>query len=178
MGVFNVVDVAIAHVFGDMIVDPQDGTVWVTGDTPQLHVRKSVDGGATFGAVIDPMASYNTSDWAINAGTIFAAGSQNTFTRIEAANPNNVTTVSAMLPTVTGRGRALAAAADGALYVASQPSSGDFALQRFAAGSTSATPRMPGAGTGPSVVAGPGAVAPFVFTDSATNKVMLGVAQF
>lgn len=179
-GAFAQVDVPLNAVYGDLVVDPQTGHVWLTGDSPQIHVRRSIDGGASFEAEIDPAgASYNYSDAALAGGAIFVTGSsQSTFSRIPIAAPATATTTAAMLPSVSPRGRAIAVAADEAVYVANRPPSAPVSVVRFPSGATTGASRTATAGTGPSVAAGPGTTAVFVYTETASQTVRLGVYVF
>jgi len=176
-GSFAAVDVAFSSVFGELVANPATGEVWLGGDTPQLHVRKSAD-GASFAATVDPPGSYGYSEWALGGGGLFVTGSAGTFTRISLADPTMAAPFAATLPSAVARGRALAVAPDETVYVASQASGNAVTIHRFAPGSATGTSRAVAGATGPHVVAGPGTAAPYVFTDMATTKVMLGVAVF
>ena len=181
LGAFQVTDVTLSIVFADMVVDPQTGAVWVVGDSPSLHLRKSSDGGATFDPEIAPApaGTYNYSDWTLGGGAIFVTGStQTTFTRVPTATPTTSTTPGTMLPAVVTRGRAIAATPDEAVLIANQPSTNALTLQRFAPGATTGTSMPLGTGTHPSILPGPGTSAIYVFTDAATNQLQLGVVAF
>lgn len=179
-GTFDSVDVPMNPVYGEMILDPATGDVWAVGDDPNLHLRKSVDGGATFGGESNPTGQYHYSEWAIGDATVFVTGAdENTFTRIPTSNPGMSTLVTANLPAAGPRGRVIAAAPDNSIYIATQPvGGGALEVLRFAPGASISTSRALGTGTGPSLVVGPGATLPFVFTESASTKIQLGVFRY
>ncbi|MFN0252307.1 MAG: hypothetical protein ACKV2T_35860 [Kofleriaceae bacterium] len=177
VGAFDVTDVTINAFYGGMVADAQTGDVWVTGDTPDLHVRRSQDGGATFEPELDPSVSYTYSTWSLAGGYIFVTGSdQSTFSKLATSDPLMVTTVTASLPAAVSRGRTIAAGADESVLIGIEDVADAVTLIRFPPGATAGTTRMIGAGTGPSVVAGPNTTAPFVYTTA--NEVRLGVFVF
>ena len=180
-GAFESTDEGLnGSVFGELLVEQTSGTMWIAGDTPALHLKRSTDGGIMFGSRIDPGAMYNFSEWAIGNGTIFVSGSQNTFTRIPTDDPTMDMQANATLPDIAAQGRALAAGLDNSLYIANQRANGNaITVLHVAPGAEAATAtRDVGTGTGPAIAVGTGTVVPYAFTETATMTVKLGVFVF
>lgn len=123
--------------FGDLLVDPDTGAVWLTGDTPALHAFRSADGSSGFGADASPAAALYYSEWALGGGTLFAVGTGTTLARMSVASPEKAVLVRG-LPPAESRRRALSAWVDGTLYVGSQQGpTGPATVLRVPAGQTS-----------------------------------------
>lgn len=148
-GGFTTTAVGMSIAFFDLIYDVALGTLAVCTDTPAFHVRISDDGGATFGAEVNPPGQQFFSDWALGAGTIFVVGNhlsgQGSSTSVHGI-PSGAPTTSTQvfgLPLVTSaQTRSVAADAAGNVFVASQLDGGGVQLDRLATGATAfAAPR-------------------------------------
>lgn len=181
VGPFDWTNVALPAVFDDVLADARTGTVWVVSDTPDLHLRASVDGGATFGPQFDLPGPAFYSDWAMGNGLVYAVGSggaPDAAIRIAVGvdAPTGSTTVGG-LATADGSPmtRAVSADAAGNAYVVTQTAQG-IALQRLDAGAGSAgLARQLGPGRFPGVVAGSAAA---VVTYTVDTTVYVTVQSF
>lgn len=142
-GAFDITDVGMSVAFFDLVFDVRLGTLAVTADTPQFHVRVSSDGGATFAPEVNPPGSEFFSDWAIGNGTIFVSGTRlaspdnsvNTFL-IPSSAPSTSTSVTGLPSVSASQTRSVAADDAGNAFVASQLNGGGVQLDRLAFGAT------------------------------------------
>jgi hypothetical protein len=165
IGPFDWTNVALPAAFDDVLADARTGTLWVASDTPELHLRASLDGGATFGPQFDPPGAAYFSDWAMGNGLIYAVGSAPSSDAafriaVGADAPLGSTTVGGLAAADgSAMTRAVSADALGNAYVVTQTAQG-VALQRIEAGAASAgASRQLGPGQFPGVVAGSGIAA-------------------
>jgi cysteine-rich repeat protein len=156
VGTFATTDIMAAAVFHDVLVD-DSGHVWSAGDDPTFRLMMSSDGGATFGAEINPAGTAYYSDWGYGAGKLFATGSNGDIAVIPIAAPMTSTTVIGLETfDVYPDRRALSADSSGTAYIATQQTNGDVTLDRLAPNSTmldSSMRRTLGVGTSVGIVA-------------------------
>ncbi|MBX3186790.1 MAG: hypothetical protein KF819_07230 [Labilithrix sp.] len=167
--------IAGAVQYGDVFVDPADASVWVGGDTPSLVIHRSTDGAQTFGPPSSPPGTLRFSDWSVGGGAIFAAGQETTMRRIPTATPGTSTAIGG-LPTGPNRGRSLAAAPGGAVFIATETTTSGVTLHRIAPGAMSLEPEraLAPAGKAPAVVAASDSI---VFVAYAEGTSVMGTVQ-
>lgn len=160
-GAFSTVDVVQRNTFSDIIVDKISGDVFSVSDSPAYLIRRSSDGGASFGAQTAPPGQAFYSDWTGSNGFIYATGTNgdNNIDVIPVSAPGTSTQVTG-LPTDIGpsQERSIDSDALGNAYVVTRRNTGDVQLDRMLFGATSilaADARTIGPGTFPAVAALP-----------------------
>jgi cysteine-rich repeat protein len=161
-GAFSVVELSQSNAFHDIIVDKISGDVFSVSDTPAFHIRRSSDGGASFGAESAPPGQAYISDWTGSNGFLYVVGSfgDDNVDVIPVSAPGTSTQVPG-LPTDTGASadRSIDSDALGNGYVVTRRgSTGNIQLDRmlFSAPSVlAADARTIGPGTAPVVAALP-----------------------
>jgi hypothetical protein len=139
VGAFAEVDVAISQVYFDVLLDDATGDLLVASDDPGLHVRRSVDGGVTFGPEANPAGTAYFSDWTVGNGLIFAmgvslgGGEGTTLSRITASDLTQSQQVGGFPDTNAANQRSLAADPSGNVYVVSTLDSTEIRLDRLLA---------------------------------------------
>jgi hypothetical protein len=160
-GAFTTTSVTQSNVFHDIIIDKISGDVFSVSDDPSLHVRRSTDDAATFGAESTPAGTDFFSDWAGGNGFLYVVGTGGDSNDIEVIAMDDPTSSIEVLslPSVnTSNSRAIDADALGNAYVASQLDDGTIQLDRLVFGASSidaADVRSFNSGTFPSVASLP-----------------------
>ncbi len=143
VGAFTATNLATATniAYGDVIVNPLNGDVWIGYDTPSVLVARSTDNGATFTAFTTPAGSCFYSDFAIGADVLWAVGSTgSTLSRVALPAGTSGTIISGLNYGGAGQATTVAAGADGSAYVASTQSATPFiTLDKIAATDTTFT---------------------------------------
>lgn len=160
-GAFSTVDLVQRNAFSDIIVDKISGDVFSVSDSPAYLIRRSSDGGASFGEQTAPPGQAFFSDWTGSNGLIYATGTNgdNNIDVIPVSAPGTSTQV-AGLPTDIGatQNRSIDSDALGNAYVVTRRNTGDVQLDRMLFGATSilaADARTIGPGSFPTVAALP-----------------------
>jgi hypothetical protein len=177
-GAFTAVEVAMASVFGDIVADPDTGYVYAVTDTPDFHIRRSIDGGLTWEAEVNPPGFYHYSDWALANSTIFVAGTEENFARIPVSDiTTSVTTANVFGPSVP-QSHAIAVSDEGALFSTRVDSlTSDLILSHFPPGSDVPTDIILPQGTGGSLLAASSSVVVYLYTNL-NSEVTVGVEAF
>ena len=143
-GTFDLTQVAMPLMYFDLLYDPATGALVVGSDTPELHLRTSQDGGASFAPQVDPPAMQYHSDWAFGGGRIFVAGTREGTSGspmqlciIPTAVPSMPSAVAGLPNVATPQARSIAADAAGNAFIASQLDDGGVQLDRLAIGAPS-----------------------------------------
>ncbi|WPB82128.1 Ig-like domain-containing protein [Archangium violaceum] len=174
-GAFSVTDVAQTNAFHDIIADKISGDVFSVTDSPAFRIRRSSDGGATFGTESTPPGQAFYSDWTGSNGYLYVVGSNadDNVDVIPVSAPGTSTQVPG-LPTDTGASplRSIDADALGNAYVVTRRNTGNIQFDRMLLGASSvssADARTIGAGTHPAVAALPSNTGALVaYTDGTT----------
>ncbi|SET88596.1 tandem-95 repeat protein [Stigmatella erecta] len=175
-GDFIATDLAQSNSFHDLIVDKISGDVFSVSDNPAFHIRRSSDGGSSFGAESAPPGQAFFSDWTGSNGFLYAIGTfgDDNVDVIPVSAPGTSRQVTG-LPTNVGPGpfRSIDSDALGNGYVVTQLDSGAVQLDRMLVGATSiaATDARPigTSGTYPAVAALPSNTGALVSYTSGTS---------
>jgi hypothetical protein len=178
-GAFTFVDVAMPNTFGDILADPITGDVFAVTDTPEFHIRRSIDGGLTFEAEASPPGAYHYSDWTLADSTLYVVGQETSFTRIPLSDLASSVITPANLNSALPQSRAIAAAADGSIFTSqvdsatSKPS-----ISYFPSGTDVATDfALPTGGAGISLLSASSSTVVYVYTTPAL-EVAVGIEAF
>jgi cysteine-rich repeat protein len=184
VGAFELTALPQANAFHEVIVDGISGAVFACSDTPAFHIRKSTNGGASFGDEMNPGGQAFFSDWAGSNGFIYVVGTSND-TNIEVipvGDPASSTPVEGLPGTMTSSSRSIDADAIGNAYVASQMDDGSIQIDRMVFSATSILSadarNVDASGTMPGIAALPtndGAL--YVFTKNG-NEIWVGVTVY
>ncbi len=70
-------DISHQFVYHDIVVNDLNGDVWLASDTPDMHLRQSVDGAMSFDTDVMPApeGSAYYSDWTAGNGMLYVSGS-------------------------------------------------------------------------------------------------------
>jgi cysteine-rich repeat protein len=140
VGAFDVTDVAISQAYFDVLHDDATGDVIVASDDPGLHLRRSTDGGVTFGAEANPAGTAYFSDWTVGNGLVYAMGvslgdgSGAILKRIDVADLGTSTQIGGFPDTNTSNQRSLAADPSGNAYVITTLDTSEVRLDRLLEG--------------------------------------------
>jgi cysteine-rich repeat protein len=140
VGAFDVTDVAISQAYFDVLHDDATGDVIVASDDPGLHLRRSTDGGVTFGAEANPAGTAYFSDWTVGNGLVYAMGvslgdgSGAILKRIDVADLGTSAQIGGFPDTNTSNQRSLAADPSGNAYVITTLDTSEVRLDRLLEG--------------------------------------------
>ncbi|WP_225412302.1 tandem-95 repeat protein [Stigmatella hybrida] len=133
-GAFSVTELTQSNAFHEIIVDKISGDLLSVSDSPAFHIRRSSDGGASFGAESAPPGQAFFSDWTGSNGFIYAVGTNgdDNVDVIPVSAPGTSRQVPG-LPTSVGAGqlRSIDSDALGNGYVITQLNTGSIQLNRM-----------------------------------------------
>ncbi len=162
---FMSTDISHQFVFHDIVVNDLNNDVWLVSDTPNMHLRQSVDGAMSFEEDVMPApegAAYY-SDWAAGNGMLYVSGSSFgggggldiALAVIDFSAPNTATPISGVSMTATQE-RSVTADPAGNVYVGIQTQNNEISVARALMGTLTIDETIViGTGRYPSVAALP-----------------------
>ncbi len=172
-GAFAMTAVTLDTSYYDVLVNPSNGDVWVATNYPgTIRMRRSTDGGATFGTTYIPPGAMPYGDWAIGGGNIMTAGyGSTTVIRVPTSAPTTSNTASGLPYLADSKMRAMSANAAGDSVIVSRTSGGAIQLDHLLHGAASVTgPRtVAAAGSSPGVAILPGGIGAVVVYTNGTG---------
>ncbi len=163
VGTFALTEVAMPVSYYDVLIDPMNDNVWLTANYPgSLQLRRSTNGGVTFGAISVPPGAVPYGDWTIGGGNILTAGyGDTTVVRVPTGAPTTSNTAGGLPYLPDTKMRAISANASGDSYIVSRLSNGNIQLNRLLHGAATVasddTRVLAAGGRSPGVVALPDA---------------------
>ena len=162
-GAFSMTSVVMDTSYFDVLIDPANDDVWLAANYPgSLRLRRSTDGGATFGTQFIPPGAMAYGDWVIGGGNIMTAGYGSTIVlRVPTSAPTTSNSAGGLPYLPDSKMRSLSATPAGDAVIVSRVNSGAIQLDRLlhGAASVAAPPRtVAAAGTSPGVAILPGGI--------------------